>query len=138
MNFDWAHRWIKSFAESPEKGASFYADEFLFEDIPFGARITDKAELKEAFGMFANTDPSNPIGIHVFEVERYTGSSDNGVVNWVWHARHLREFAGLTLSGEEMVIHGMSSHEYKNGKIVRECTFSDIIAVMMRQLGHFQ
>ena len=80
MNFAWAHMWIKTFAESADKVVELYADPFLFEDLLLGQQITDKEELRCAFEVFENTDPPGPAGTNVFEVLRYTGDAQHGVI----------------------------------------------------------
>jgi steroid delta-isomerase-like uncharacterized protein len=134
MNFAWAYRWIKTFSESAEAAADLYADVFLFEDLLLGQRITDKEELRRAFKVFENTHPPGPAGTHVFEVLRYTGDVQQGVIEWEWRGQHVGEFLGVPAADKETVVRGITFHTYKHGKIVREATFWDAVSAL-QQLG---
>jgi steroid delta-isomerase-like uncharacterized protein len=134
MNFAWAHIWIKTFAESADKVVELYADPFLFEDLLLGQQITDKEELCRAFKVFENTDPPGPAGTNVFDILRYTGDAQHGVIEWIWRGRHVSDFLGVPAAGRETVVRGMTFHTYENGKIVREATFWDAVTAL-QQLG---
>jgi steroid delta-isomerase-like uncharacterized protein len=134
MNFAWAHMWIKTFAESVDKVVELYADPFLFEDLLLGQQITDREELRRAFKIFENTDPPGPAGTNVFDVLRYTGDVQHGVIEWEWRGRHVGEFLGVPAASKETVVRGMTFHTYENGKIVREATFWDAVTAL-QQLG---
>lgn len=134
MNFAWAHMWIKAFAESADKVVELYADPFLFEDLLLGQQITDKEELRCAFKVFENTDPPGPAGTNVFDVLRYTGDTQHGVIEWIWRGHHIGEFLGVPAAGKETVVRGMTFHTYEHGKIVREATFWDAVTAL-QQLG---
>jgi steroid delta-isomerase-like uncharacterized protein len=134
MNFAWVRMWITTFATNADAVVDLYADVFLFEDLLLGQRISDKEELRRAFKVFENTDPPGPAGTNVFDVLRYTGDAQQGVIEWEWHGRHVGEFLGVPAAGKETVVRGMTFHTYENGKIVREATFWDA-ATALRQLG---
>jgi steroid delta-isomerase-like uncharacterized protein len=134
MNFAWAHLWIKTFAENVDKVVEMYADPFLFEDLLLGQQITDREELRRAFKVFENTDPPGPAGTNVFDVLRYTGDAQHGVIEWEWRGQHVGNFLGVPAAGKETVVRGMTFHIYENGKIVREATFWDAVTAL-QQLG---
>lgn len=133
MNFAWARMWITTFATNADAVVDLYADVFLFEDLLLGQRISDKEELLRAFKVFENTDPPGPAGTNIFEVLRYTGDTQHGVIEWEWKGKHVGEFLGIPAAGKETVVRGMTFHTYENGKIVREATFWDA-ATALRQL----
>ncbi|MGH2370987.1 MAG: ester cyclase [Chloroflexota bacterium] len=136
MNKEWATSWIKSFGSSPEEGVSFYADEFIFEDVPLDQDIrNDKAALFRCFGPYSNKDPNNGIGIHNFEVEDYIGDENSGFIVWRWEATDCASFIGLPTNGKTIHTRGITGHIYKNGKVVREWTHSDQ-ATILAQLGY--
>ncbi len=134
MNFAWARMWIKTFSESADKAVTLYADPFLFEDLLLGQQIADKEELRRAFQVFENTEPPGPAGVNVFDVLRYTGDAQSGVIEWEWRGRHVGEFLGVPAAGKDTVVRGMTFHTYANGKIVREATFWDAVSAL-QQLG---
>lgn len=134
MNFAWAQRWIKTFSESAKSAADLYAESFLFEDLLLGQHITDKEELHRAFKVFENTDPPGPAGTNVFEVLRYTGDVQHGIIEWVWRGKHVGDFLGVPAAGKETTVRGITFHLYENGKIVRESTFWDAVTAL-QQIG---
>jgi steroid delta-isomerase-like uncharacterized protein len=137
MNFEHATRWIKSFSRSADEAVSYYADEFDFADYPLEQFIkNDKARLRRAFLPFANTDPTNGMGLHEFDVDEYIGDANAGLIRFSWKARHCSAFFGLPVEGErEIVTNGMTYHIYRDGKIAREIVHSDQIHVV-QQLGY--
>ena len=136
MNKEWAQSWIKSFGSSPEEGVSFYADEFVFEDVPLDQYIeNDLDELYRCFVPYANKDASNGIGIHQFDVVDYVGDENSGFILWEWSATDCAAFIGLPTGGKPLHTRGITGHIYKNGKVVREWTHSDQTAIL-RQLGY--
>jgi steroid delta-isomerase-like uncharacterized protein len=74
MNFDTAQNWITAFfKKGAEEVLSYYADDFVWEDIEFFQTITTKADLYKAFVVFNNSGPDSPFGVHKFDVVRYDG-----------------------------------------------------------------
>src|SRR3546814_2963357 len=98
--------------------------------------LNDKPGLARAFIPFANADPANGRGIHHFEATEYHGDEKSGVVLWRWTARHCPAFFGLPNPDlPEISAIGMSYHQYRDGKIVREFVHSDQIHVV-QALGY--
>lgn len=137
MNKEWATSWIKSFGSSPEEGVSFYADEFIFEDIPLDQDIrNNKEDLFRCFMPYANTDASNGYGIHNFDVDDYVGDENSGFIVWRWEATDCAAFFGLPVpAGQKLHTRGITGHVYENGKVTREWTHSDQ-ATILKQLGY--
>jgi steroid delta-isomerase-like uncharacterized protein len=74
MNIDTAQNWVSAFFnKGAEEVLSYYADDFVWEDIEFFQTITTKAELYKAFVVFNNSGPKSPFGVHKFTVLRYDG-----------------------------------------------------------------
>jgi steroid delta-isomerase-like uncharacterized protein len=74
MNFDTAQNWITAFfKKGAEEVLSYYADDFVWEDIEFFQTITTKADLYKAFVVFNNSGADSPFGVHKFDVVRYDG-----------------------------------------------------------------
>jgi hypothetical protein len=78
--------------------------------------------------------PPGPAGTNIFEVLRYTGDAQHGIIEWEWRGRHVGEFLSVPAAGKETVVRGITFHTYENGKIVREATFWDAVTAL-RQLG---
>jgi steroid delta-isomerase-like uncharacterized protein len=135
VNREWAQRWITSFGRDPEEGASYYADDFIFEDAPLEQFIqNDKAELLRCFGPYANQDPDNGVGIHSFNVTDYRGDENSGFITWEWDAKHCAVFLGLPTNGKDLHTTGITGHVYADGKVTREWTHSDQVTIF-KQLG---
>jgi steroid delta-isomerase-like uncharacterized protein len=134
MTFAWAHRRIKIFSENTDKVVDLYAAPFVFEDLLLGQQITDKEELRRAFKVSENADPPGPAGTNVFDVLSYTGDAHHGILEWIWHGKHVGEFLSVPAAGKETTIRGMTFHTYENRKIVREATFWDAVSAL-QQIG---
>ena len=137
MNAVHAQRWLDAFAAGPEAAVAFYADDFVFDDVPLEQAIRgDKAALGRAFAPFANRDPGNGVGLHRFTVLEYIGDARSGVVHWQWIATDAAAFFGLP-TGERTTIEttGMSFHQYRDGLISRELVYWDQIHPIQR-LGY--
>lgn len=57
-----------------------------------------------------------------------------GVMNWVWKAQHNMDFLGMPAKGKTTHTRGMTFHNYKDRKIVREFTYWNFRDVAV-QLG---
>lgn len=57
-----------------------------------------------------------------------------GVMNWVWKATHNMDFLGMPAKGKTTHTRGITFHNYKNRKIVREFTYWNFRDVAI-QLG---
>ena len=91
---------------------SIYAEDFLFEDVPAGLRITDRAGLE---GYFSNLF-SLP-GVAFTDV-RIFDSGDFAVLEWTWSGTHRK-------TGEAYHVRGVSVIELRGGKIARESIYYD-------------
>lgn len=137
MNLDWASRWIASFSVSVEEAMKYYSEECDFRDFPLEHIIhNDKPMLSRAFIPFSNSDTENGRGIHHFEATEYFGDENSGIVLWRWTATHCASLFGLPNPDQrEVSTIGMSYHQYRENKIVREFVHSDQIHVL-KQLGY--
>lgn len=74
MDFDSAQEWLSGFYKYGAKEiVSWYADKFVWEDLPLFGTITNKEELYKAFLPFNNAGPDSPIGVQKFQVVMYDG-----------------------------------------------------------------
>lgn len=135
MNYRFAVQWLRSFRESPEAVWQLYADDFLFEDEILDAAFTDKPTFGRMMGPYSNTDPTNGIGIHNFQIKDYVGDETCGVILWTWTAIHCAEFLGIPTNGRTLSTDGHSWQMYdESGKIKRESAYWDAVPIA-RQLG---
>jgi steroid delta-isomerase-like uncharacterized protein len=130
MNQRFAIEWLKAFRESPEKVCELYADDFLFEDLMLGQSITDKGELGRAFAPYANTDPTNGVGIHQFRIDEVIGDENTALIRWTWKAKGAAAFYGIPTNGEDVGTTGHTFHIYENGRIKRESTYWDAASIL--------
>jgi steroid delta-isomerase-like uncharacterized protein len=136
VHYNHAVRWLKAFRHSPEAICALYDDDFLFEDPMLDQRgITSKADLLRLFGPYANTDPTNGVGIHNFRIRSYTGDRRAGLIRWEWSPEHAGVFLGLDVADKPFSTQGHTWHEYnEQGLITRESSWWDSAAVL-RQVG---
>ena len=134
MSYRFAVLWLKAFRESPEKVCAMYADDFLFEDLMLGQSITDKGDLARAFAPYANTDPNNGVGVHLFRIDEVVGDENRALIRWTWQAIGAAAFLGVPTNGMSVGTTGHTMHLYENGKIKRESTYWDATSIL-RVLG---
>lgn len=90
---------------------SCYSQEFIFEDIPSGARIVDKSQLREYYDrLFAMPAVS-------FTEVSFFAAGKQAAGQWTWR--------GKTQSGEEFAIRGASLFQLGKDGIKEELLFYD-------------
>jgi ketosteroid isomerase-like protein len=95
-----------------EKIMSIYAENAVFEDIPGGQRIMDKAALRAYFEELFSLPGVAFSDIRIFEGDNFA------VIEWVW--------SGLQRdTGETYRVRGASVVELWKGKIIRESLYYD-------------
>ena len=99
-----------------------------------GQSITDKSDLARAFAPYANKDPNNGIGVHLFRIDEYVGDENRGLIRWTWQAIGAAAFLGVPTNGKVVGTTGHTMHVYQGGKIKRESTYWDATSVL-RDLG---
>lgn len=129
MNFDWAQRWLTSFGDLDQM-MGMYDDNVQFEDIIFGEKARNKAELRHFFDAFS--DPQ--AGRHSFRADSYSGGSTGGAVEWTWFADHITDFLGVPAQGKHTETRGVSVLTFEDGKIIAQHDLWDAAAIY-RQLG---
>jgi steroid delta-isomerase-like uncharacterized protein len=136
VHYHHAVRWLKAFRHSPAAICALYDDDFLFEDVMLDQHgITSKADLHRLFAPYANSDPTNGIGIHNFRIRSYIGDHRAGLIRWEWSPEHARVFLGLDVADKPFSTQGHTWHEYnERGLITRESSWWDSAAIL-RQVG---
>ncbi|MEU7811768.1 ester cyclase [Pseudonocardia sp. NPDC049154] len=137
MNKEWASEYIESFAKGPEYVLAHWAPEgpVVHEDPVLGQRSTRREDIAATFATYANTDPDNGIGIHVFVADEYIGDERSGVTHWTWTAEHCASFLGVPTNGKRIQTRGVSVNVFdEQGRIVRELAYWDAVGIA-EQLG---
>lgn len=129
MNLDWAKQWLGSFGDL-DRMMAMYADEVKFEDIIFGKKAANKAELRHFFDAFSNPKA----GKHSFRADGYCGGKEGGAVEWTWFADHVADFLGVPAAGKHTETRGVSVLSFKDGKVVAQHDLWDAAAIY-KQLG---
>ena len=89
-----------------------YAKNFLFEDIPFELRITDRNALKEYYRHLFSLPQASFSNIRVFEADNFAA------IEWTW--------GGVSrTTGKPFQIQGASVIELSDGKVKRESLYYD-------------
>ena len=118
----WAAAWN---SHDPAKVAALFAEDGVYEDIPFGSTNRGKTALRQyAENYFAAVPDMKTV---------VTGSSiKNGVgyVEWVFSGTDV----GLYKTGKPFSLRGVSVLAVKNGKIMRDRDYYDL-AGLMKQVG---
>lgn len=89
-----------------------YGDSFLFEDVPSGERITDKASLRVYFDALFGLPEVAFSDILVHEADTFA------CIEWTWSGT-------ARSSGKPYRVRGCSAIELRGGKIVRESIYYD-------------
>ncbi len=129
MNFEWAKQWLGSFGNL-EQMMEMYAEDVKFEDIIFGEKANNRAELRHFFDGFS--DPK--VGTHRFRADSYSGGSTGGAVEWTWFSEHGGDFFGIPAKGRKTETRGVSVLNFRDGKIVAQHDLWDAAAIF-KQLG---
>ena len=91
---------------------SIYTQDFVFEDVPAGLRITDFAGLEGYFTHLAGLP-----GVAFSDIRIFDGGDFAGL-EWTWSGSHHR-------TGETYHVRGASVIELHDGKIARESIYYD-------------
>jgi steroid delta-isomerase-like uncharacterized protein len=143
VNYRFGLVWLRAFREGPEAVRELYADNFHFQDMVLDALFDDETRDaqprdRDAFvartTFCSNTDPSNGIGIHDFQLKDYLGDETCGVILWTWTATDCASFLGIPTGGRTISTDGHTWQRYENGKIVRSSACVDVVPVLT-QLG---
>jgi ketosteroid isomerase-like protein len=94
------------------KVASIYAMDFIFEDVPAGQRITDRARLEGYFTRLFSLP-----GVEFSDICIYDGGTF-AALEWTWSGIH-------RMTGEVYHVRGASVIELRGGKIARESIYYD-------------
>jgi steroid delta-isomerase-like uncharacterized protein len=121
-----ATRWSAAWnSHDPAKVAALFAEDGVYEDIPFGSTNRGAAALRKyAADYFAAVPDMKTV---------VTGSAlrnGSGYVEWVFSGTDV----GLYKTGKPFSIRGVSIIATKNGKVTRDRDYYDL-AALMKQVG---
>ncbi|HUQ50295.1 MAG TPA: SgcJ/EcaC family oxidoreductase [Terriglobales bacterium] len=112
-------------AHDADKVASLYADDVIYEDVPFGLTARGHAEMRKmAAGFFASVPDFN------LKVVRHKSMGDHGSVEWIFSGTDV----GLYKTGKKFSVRGASVYELRGGKFVSNRDYYDSASIM-RQVG---
>lgn len=137
MHYNFAVKWLKAFRSSPEEVCALYEDDgFVFEDVMLDQHnINNKPDLIRLFGLYANKDRTNGLGVHNFRIRAYIGDERSGLIRWEWSPEDAGTFIGMDVAGKPFMTQGHTFHQYnEKGHIVRESSWWDAAAIV-RQVG---
>jgi len=139
-----AEHWTASITSDTEATLALYAEELLYDDGRDVDHVfdtaTDRDQLRERIAPFANTDRSNGLGIHRFEVlDVYDTVASDGsravTILWTWTGEGLENFRGVPTGGRSLTARGQTWHQLDaDGTITRESTYWNDVPVF-QQLG---
>ncbi len=112
-------------SHDPDKVASFYTDDVVYEDVAFGLKAHGRAELRKmAADFFANVPDLK------LEAVNSTSMGNRGSVEWVFSGTD----TGLYKTGKKFSVRGASIYELRGGKFSANRDYYDSASIM-RQVG---
>jgi steroid delta-isomerase-like uncharacterized protein len=112
-------------AHDPEKLATYFTDDVVYEDVAFGMTAHGHEELRKmAAGFFAGVPDFK------LEVVGHSSMGNHGSVEWVFSGTD----AGLYKTGKKFSVRGASVYEIRGGKFSSNRDYYDSASIM-RQVG---
>ena len=112
-------------AHDPDKVATFYTDDVIYEDVTYGMSARGRAELRKFAADFLAAVPDLKL-----EVVSSSLQKGHGDVEWVLSGTDV----GLYKTGKKFSVRGASLFDMRGGKFSRNKDFYDS-ATIMRQVG---
>jgi steroid delta-isomerase-like uncharacterized protein len=104
-------------SQNYEKLASFFMDDFMYEDLPLGKTCHSK---KELIAFFSSSHANAPD--HKWELKSSFNDGQRIATEWVWSGTPKERPA----SGKHVSFRGVSITELHNGKISRNTDYYNI------------
>jgi steroid delta-isomerase-like uncharacterized protein len=112
-------------AHDPDKVASFYTEDAVYEDVAFGLKARGHKELRKMAADFLTGVPDMKL-----EVINSTSMGDRGSVEWVFSGTDV----GLYKTGKKFSVRGASVYQVRGGKFSSNRDYYDSASIM-RQVG---
>jgi steroid delta-isomerase-like uncharacterized protein len=115
---------------NPKAVDEHYADKFTHRTPDLPPQVTpDRAGMKKFVEMYASAFPGKRVTI-----EDEVAAGDRVVVRWTMRGAHEGDLMGIPASGADVTFEGLTMYRFKDGKIVEEWTFGDMLG-LMQQVG---
>ena len=116
--------------EDVEAAYAIYSDDVVFQRIPFPPMVGKAANMQADAGTLAAFSENHTT------VDEIVIEGDEAVVRWSWEATHsgVSPSLGIPPTGKRVGIVGCSVFHFKNGKIVEQWEYSDVLG-LLQQLG---
>ncbi len=112
-------------AHDPEKVASLFTDDVVYEDVAFGQVAHGREELKKMAAGFFAAIPDMKL-----EIVSFSQHGNEGSVEWVLSGTDV----GLYKTGKKFSVRGASRYQLRGGKFAANKDFYDK-ATIMQQVG---
>ena len=116
--------------EDIEAAYAIYSDDVVFRRIPFPPMVGKAANMQADAGMLAAFSDNKTT------VDEIIIEGDAAVIRWTWEATHsgVSPSLGIPPTGKRVGIVGCSIFHFRNGKIVEQWEYSDLLG-LLQQLG---
>jgi steroid delta-isomerase-like uncharacterized protein len=127
---EWAMAWSSAENSDPERVLALFADDCVFEDVPFGVVARGKEELRSFANRAFAAVPDFKYGLRArFAVSQWA------VIEWKMSGTHKGDLPGMPPTGKRFSsVRGLTILELVAGKIRRESDYWDA-ATLMKQVG---
>jgi steroid delta-isomerase-like uncharacterized protein len=131
----WAAGWS---AHDPERVASLYTDDCVYEDVPLGAVSRGRRQLQvrgrpfPLCGLAARPQDAFPD----FGIELTAGfvTGDRAAMEWVMSGTHARGLPGVPATGRRFRVRGATMLELRDGRVTRNRDYWDV-TTLLTQVG---
>jgi steroid delta-isomerase-like uncharacterized protein len=124
-----AHRWNDEIYNKGNLAAidELFSTDFVW-DTPFAGMAPDREGYRQSIiSMAAFSD------VHC-AADDMVAEGDKVVVRWKWSGKHTGEYMGMSPTGKQLTMTGISILRIAGGKVVEECDEQDNLG-FMQQLG---
>ena len=116
--------------EDIEAAYAIYSDDVVFQRIPSPPMVGKGANMQADAGMLAAFSDNKTT------VDEIIIEGDAAAIRWTWEATHsgVSPSLGIPPTGNRVSIVGCSVFHFRNGKIVEQWEYSDLLG-LLQQLG---
>jgi steroid delta-isomerase-like uncharacterized protein len=130
VSIDLLNEWLDGWnAHDPDRVASVFTEDCIYEDVTFGAVNHGHEELKAFVNGFIGVAPDA-----YFEPGLKFVAGDRAGAEWTATGTHRGDMPGMPASNRRFSVRGASIFELRDGKLHRCSDYWDL-ATFMRQLG---
>jgi steroid delta-isomerase-like uncharacterized protein len=130
MSMTVVREWIGGWnAHDPVRVAAVFVDDFLYEDVTFGAEMRTAEEVRDFVDGFVAVAPD----CH-FELDSCFVSDEGGGAEWTCTGTHQGDMPGMPATGKPFTLRGASVFAFRDGGMSHCADYWDLMT-FMRQLG---